>query len=99
RLMVALLTDAIVCFRKLATSARREERRLLREAREWFRSEDRVWPGSFVNVCEAIGLEPDPLRRAVLSLESAPDAARNVRRRVVTGSVRRAPTARRRHPS
>ena len=89
RLMLALLTDAIVCFRKLVASAR-EERSLLVETERWFRSDDRLWPGSFVNVCEAIGIAPEPLRRAILSSKGAPTAseARTTRRRLLGGNRR-----------
>ena len=91
RLMLALLTDAIVCFRRLVVSALREERSLLKETERWFRSDDRVWPGSFVNVCEAIGIAPQPLRRAILRSKGAPTAseARTTRRSLLGGIGRR----------
>ena len=91
RLMLALLTDAIVCFRRLVASALREERSLLEETERWFRSDDRLWPGSFVNVCEAIGIVPEPLRRAILRSKGTPTAseARTTRRRLLGGNRRR----------
>ena len=91
RLMLALLTDAIVCFRKLVASALREERSLLEETERWFRSDDHLWPGSFVNVCEALGIAPEPLRRAILRSKGAPTAseARTTRRRLLGGNRRR----------
>lgn len=91
RLMLALLTDAIVCFRRLVAGARREERSLLKETERWFRSDDRLWPGSFVNVCEAIGIAPEPLRRAILQPKVTPTAseARTTRRRLLGGNRRR----------
>src|SRR5512144_1360907 len=91
RLMLALLTDAIVCFRRLAASASRKERSLLEETERWFRSDDRLWPGSFVNVCEAIGIAPEPLRRAILRSKGVPTAseARTTRRRLLGGNRRR----------
>ncbi len=46
-----------------ARGARR--RRLFREAAEWFASHDVSWPFAFENVCEALALEPEWIRRAL----------------------------------
>ena len=64
-LLLAVLTDAIQRFRLLATihGARRRE---LSESAVWILSDDRTWPYSFVNVCEALGIEPSGLRRALI---------------------------------
>src|ERR1700752_1762596 len=64
-LLLAVLTDAIQRYRRLATiqGARRRE---LSEAAGWILSNDREWPYSFVNVCEALGIEPSRLRHAVV---------------------------------
>jgi len=35
------------------------------EARAWIESDDPAWAGSFVSVCEGLGLEPDYVRRKV----------------------------------
>lgn len=37
------------------------------EAREWVGSDDRKWPYSFLNLCDALGLPWKPLRDALLS--------------------------------
>ena len=66
RLLFAILTDAIIRFRRLVDSRRPAARHDLLEAERWLRSEDRSWPCSFVNVCEALDIAPEPLRRAVL---------------------------------
>jgi hypothetical protein len=36
-----------------------------REVDEWFGSDDRTWPLSFLNVCKALGLDPAELRARV----------------------------------
>ena len=72
RLMFAVLTDAIVRFRRLTESRRPRTRHDLMEAAHWIRSEDRSWPCSFVNVCEALDIAPEPLRRALLKWRTAP---------------------------
>lgn len=66
RLLLAVLADAIVRCRRLATAPRCAAIEL-REAERWIRSDDREWPCSFVNVCEALGIAYGPLRRAVLA--------------------------------
>jgi hypothetical protein len=62
RLMLAVLEDAVGTFQKYATAPGRRARRLFAEAEEWFNSDDGTWPFAFVNVCQAIGLEPLYLR-------------------------------------
>jgi hypothetical protein len=37
----------------------------LRAAREWLRADDFDWPFSFVNVCNALGCDPQVLRRSL----------------------------------
>jgi hypothetical protein len=65
RLLFAILADAIVRFRRLATAPRHVSRELM-EAERWIRSDDREWPCSFVNVCEALDISYGPLRRQML---------------------------------
>ncbi len=67
RLLFAVLADAIVKVQQLA-KARGSAYRELMEAERWIRSDDRTWPCSFVNVCEALDVAYQPLRRAVLAL-------------------------------
>jgi hypothetical protein len=84
RLLFAILADAIVRMRRLATAPRHATIEL-REAERWIRSDDRRWPCSFVNVCEALDIEPAPLRRAVLAWRRASDGRRTVTRRALLG--------------
>lgn len=62
RLMLAVLEDAVGAYQKYCTAPGRRAKRLFAEAEEWFLSDDRQWPYSFANVCEALGMEPDYLR-------------------------------------
>jgi hypothetical protein len=62
RLMVAILADAIGCFQKNLLARNGKRRRLFLEAEEWIRSEDVVWPFSFRNICDMLGVDADALR-------------------------------------
>lgn len=65
RLMVAVLSDAVDCFQKYARVTDAEGKRLFDEAREWIESGNRRWPFSFVNICEALGINPEYLREGL----------------------------------
>jgi hypothetical protein len=62
RLMFAVLSDAveIVMTGRATTNVRR--RMLFHETLAWIRSDDREWPFSFVNLCDALGFDPGRLR-------------------------------------
>jgi hypothetical protein len=62
RLMLAVLEDAVGTFQKHTSASGRRARRLFSEAEEWFLSDEAEWPFAFVNVCEALGLEPGYMR-------------------------------------
>jgi hypothetical protein len=64
-LMCAVLDDAIECVQKQLVSNRRCDRRLAAEAEAWFFDNDERWPFSFVRVCQALGLDPEYLRRGL----------------------------------
>jgi hypothetical protein len=82
RLLFAILTDALVRFRRLANAPRSvHANRELVEAERWIRSDDREWPFSYVNVCEALDIAPEPLRKAVLAWRRPEVALRRVTRR------------------
>jgi hypothetical protein len=63
-LRLAILTDALARYR-LYTTTRGAMRSRFVEAERWIFSDDRKWCFSFVNVCEALGLAPLAVRRAV----------------------------------
>jgi hypothetical protein len=80
RLLFAVLSDAIVRFRRLASAPQYAAREFV-EAERWIRSDDRSWPCSFVNVCEALDIAYEPLRRAVLKWRRPEQPLRRVTRR------------------
>lgn len=65
-LMLAVLADAVECFCKHSTARNGVETRLFREAQEWIFAEDDEQPFSFINVCEALSLNPNYIRRGML---------------------------------
>jgi hypothetical protein len=62
-LMRAVPDDALHCDQKQCETSTRRTQRLATEAAEWLFSDDERWPFSFVNVCAALGFEPEYLRR------------------------------------
>lgn len=64
-LIRAVLDDALNCYQKQFITNTQRERRLAREAEEWLFSDHDRWAFSFVNVCHALGLEPEYLRRGL----------------------------------
>ena len=62
-LMQAILEDALACFQKQFETNTSRARRLGKEAEEWMLTDDHGWPFSFINICDALGLEPEYFRR------------------------------------
>ncbi len=63
RLMLAVLEDAVACFRKYAGATRPRSRRLFEEAQEWFFGEHASnWPFSFESICTVLGINPEYFR-------------------------------------
>jgi len=65
-LLLAVLEEAIATFQRHVTDTGRRGRRLFREAEEWLLSEEREWPCSFRNICDALGLDESYLRGGLL---------------------------------
>lgn len=65
-LMRAVLEDAIRCLGG-AGGPMRLRPSLAAEARRWVADEDRQWPYSFENICEALGLDPAHVRSRLLN--------------------------------
>jgi hypothetical protein len=76
RLMMAVLEDAI---RVLLDHRVRFDGRvptLVLECQEWIAGDDRDWPYSFVNICEALNLDVDRTRKLVGRRRRELDATR-----------------------
>jgi hypothetical protein len=61
RLMLAVLQGAVECFQDYA-----EDDRLFKETEEWIFEDDHEWPFSFINICQAVDLNPKYLRKGLL---------------------------------
>ena len=66
RLMSAVLLDAIECFQKYPVLHDEYENRLFREAENWILDNDREWLFSFINICDALTIDPQYLRKGLL---------------------------------
>lgn len=67
RLMLAVLENAVDCYRKYCFAEDAQGRQLFEEAEEWLLSTDRRSLFAFENVCEALELNPEYLRRGILA--------------------------------
>jgi len=87
RLLLAVLCDAIVVFQRRVVGIAGSRTRP-NEAERWILSDDRRWLYSFVNVCEALDLAHEPLRRALIAWRwrvAATNRSPAARRRLLAG--------------
>ena len=72
-LMRAVLTDAIECYQlqRFLVQGQRSQR-LAKEAKAWLFSDDEGGPFAFVNVCAALGIEPEYVRRGLKRWRQSP---------------------------
>jgi hypothetical protein len=87
-LLLAILEDAIHCYRKYRAARDRAGRERFREAEQWIMEKGDDWLFSFENVCELLGLDPQFIRRGVRELNANPTASERAHRR--SGFHRRA---------
>jgi hypothetical protein len=66
RLMMAVLARALLDLQTHAGTGTPRARRHLAEVEAWFASDDDVWPCSFVNLCHALDLDADAIRRRLV---------------------------------
>lgn len=66
-LMRAMLQDAVLCLLGEAAPAN-DRPRLAEEARQWILSRSRAWIFSFESVCDALAIDADYARRALLRM-------------------------------
>lgn len=62
RLMLAVLRDAIYCFKRAVVKGRLRAKSEFCEAEEWFWEDGENWPFSYKNICNEIGLDPSGIR-------------------------------------
>jgi hypothetical protein len=65
-LVLAVLEQALGDLEKYRYATRRRQQRLYMEAYKWVTSDDREWPYSFVNLCEALSMSPESVREQLL---------------------------------
>lgn len=61
-LMGAVLVDALNCLQKQTETNWPPTQRAVREAEKWLWTDDPHWPFSFLNICLALGLDPQGIR-------------------------------------
>jgi len=71
RLMLAVLEEAVATFQRHAGTKTRHGQRVFREAEEWIESTDDSWPFAFENICHALDIEPEFLRRGLRTWKEA----------------------------
>jgi hypothetical protein len=90
RLMGGILADAVRCFQRNFDAHQRDRKQEFREARFWIFHDKGEGPFSFVEVCDALGIDPRRLRNLILHWEEnrrPGDQPRMIRRSAVnTGS-------------
>jgi hypothetical protein len=65
RLMLAVLEGALLDLQRSAVARTPRARRLADEVDAWFAADDEGWPCSFLNVCQALGLDVSAVRTRV----------------------------------
>ena len=65
-LMSAVLLDAVECFQKYLLLHDEHSNRLFKETENWILDNDREWLFSFINICEALAIDPHYLRKGLL---------------------------------
>ena len=65
-LMLAILEDAIACFRKYVHARDGREKALFRDAEEWILERESEWIFSFENICDTLGINASYLRQGLI---------------------------------
>jgi hypothetical protein len=63
--MLAVLEDAVTCFQKYALAYNGKGKRPFCEAEDWILEKNSKWFFSFENICAALGLDPNYVRRGL----------------------------------
>ncbi len=75
RLMLAVLEDALDCYRKYADAVDAPGRQLFRDVDIWITSRDRRWYYSYENICDTLEIDADYLRDGLMRLRRLPERA------------------------
>ena len=65
-LMLAVLLDAVECFQKYALLQDNYARRVFKDTEDWILADDQEWLFSFINICDALGIDSHYLRKGLL---------------------------------
>src|SRR5712672_1277468 len=71
-LLLAILEEAVHCYRKYSTARDRTGRDRFREAQGWIMGADNNWIFCFAGICELLGLDPQYIRRGLLQVPAQP---------------------------
>jgi len=66
KLMLAVLQDAMGCYRAYLISSNPQREKRGQEAEQWFNEKDSEWIFSFENICETLGINPQYVRQGLL---------------------------------
>lgn len=85
RLMFAVLEDAIQCYLANMDGKTEKQRRDFMEVQDWFAtpsSANRGWQSlfAFEQLCDALGIEPNRLRRELAAIQNGNGAHKRIRR-------------------
>lgn len=69
RLAFAVLEEAVNEYGRLLTATDTRKSRLRRETEDWFLSEGREWPFSFLNLCDYIGIDAEAFRQEIRKIK------------------------------
>jgi hypothetical protein len=69
RLILAVLEDAINCFRDNVAEHSPKKKKLFEAAEQWILADDGDWVFSFQNTCEVLGFSPEYVREGLIQLK------------------------------
>ena len=80
-LLLAILEDALHCYRKFSAARDRLGRDRFREAESWIMGADNHWIFGFANLCDLLGLDPQYIRRGLLQIPAQPTSCQSPTKR------------------
>jgi hypothetical protein len=89
RLMLAVLGEALGDYQGGVDASDGPGERAFRDAEAWFESGEEDWPFSFVNICQALGIDADYVRSGLRRWRDAHRAAGRDAKPVIRIQLRR----------